>query len=175
MIQVQVDAIQVSLVSQSRVVVLKELNGERYLPIWIGAYEAEAIAIHLQGLQAPRPQTHDLIVNVLQGVDARLRYVYINALVSETFYARLILAVDDLQMEIDTRPSDAIAVAVRMGSRIYVDEEVMELAGIVQAANLMQFDEDTFQVAGEDMDAEDLQVFRDFLNTLNLDDLESDD
>ncbi len=171
MIQVSVETIQISLVSQSRLVVLKERGAERYLPIWIGAYEADAIAICLQGIRIPRPQTHDLLIQVLESLGAQLRHVLINDLSEETFYARLVLSVRGAPLEIDARPSDAIALAVRSDAPIFVTPEVMESAGIEPEANLLLGE----SVLPADEPEADLGVFRDFLNTLNLDDLEPND
>ncbi len=166
MIEVTVDSIQVSLISQHRLVVLKEINAERYLPIWIGAFEAEAVSIRLQGIETPRPLTHDLIVNLLQNLGAQVRYIFISALRDDTFYARLVLDVNGTSMEIDSRPSDAIAIAVRLQSPIYVDEAVMTEAGVIPERNLLDPSKDEEQ---------DLGVFRQFLDTLNMDDLERND
>lgn len=171
MIEVTVATIQISLVSQSRLVVLKERGSERYLPIWIGAYEADAIAVCLQGIRVPRPQTHDLMVNVLEGLGGKVRYIVVSNLAEETFYARLVLDVGGKEVVIDSRPSDAIALAVRAGAPIYVQEPVMEAAGIVPERNLLP-GEPELLIGESDTD---MGVFRDFLNSLNLDDLETND
>lgn len=166
MIEVKVATIQVSLVSAHRIVVLQELGEERYLPIWIGACEAEAISMDLQGVEPPRPMTHDLIVNILGRLDARLDYILVHTLANDTFYGSLFVEVNDELIEVDSRPSDAIAIAVRFGVPIYVDENVMEKAGVMPEDNLL-----------EDVptpDEEDLDVFRDFLNNIDIDDLPTD-
>ncbi len=162
MIEVTVETLQMSLVSPHRIVVLREVDVERYLPIWIGPCEAEAIANRLNGVEIPRPQTHDLIVNILDALNADLLYIHINALTDNTFFARLALEVGGEQIDIDTRPSDAIAIAVRMGVPIYVAEEVMEEAGVFPEHDLL----------GKEQ--EDLGVFRDFLSTLDIGDAPSD-
>lgn len=165
MIEVRVATIQVSLVSAHRIVVLQQLGEERYLPIWIGACEAEAISMDLQGIEPPRPLTHDLIVNILGRLRARLDYILVHTLANDTFYGSLFVEVDGELIEVDSRPSDAIAIAVRFGVPIYVDESVMEKAGVVPEENLLE------EMSGED---EDLDVFRDFLNNIDLDDLPTD-
>jgi uncharacterized protein len=165
MIEVRVATIQVSLVSAHRIVVLQQLGEERYLPIWIGACEAEAISMDLQGIEPPRPLTHDLIVNILGRLGARLDYILVHTLANDTFYGSLFVEVDGELIEVDSRPSDAIAIAVRFGVPIYVDESVMEKAGVVPEENLLE------EMSGED---EDLDVFRDFLNNIDLDDLPTD-
>ncbi|MBN1876287.1 MAG: bifunctional nuclease family protein [Anaerolineae bacterium] len=163
MIEVTLETIQMSLVSPHRIVVLKEIDVERYLPIWIGPCEAEAISLRLQGVETPRPLTHDLIVNILDAWNADLMFIYIHELVDNTFYAKLVLNVVGQEIEIDARPSDAIAVAVRLDVPIYVSEGVMDAAGVIP--------EDDISGAKKD---EDLSVFRDFLNSLNLDDIATD-
>lgn len=165
MIEVTIATIQVSLISQNRIVVLKEVEAERYLPIWIGPFEAEAITIHLQETETPRPLTHDLIGNLLDALGARLRYVAVISLVENIFYARLVLDIKGLTVEVDSRPSDAIAIAVRKEVPIYVDESVMEVAGIVPEPNLEE----------ESVADQNLGAFRRFLDTLNLDGLERND
>ncbi len=157
MIEVTLETLQMSLVSPHRIVVLREINMERYLPIWIGPCEAEAIANRLNGIEIPRPQTHDLIVNILDALDADLLYVHINALIDNTFFARLVVNCNDQEIEIDSRPSDAIAIAVRLGIPIFVAEEVMNEAGVFPEPDLIAKEQ------------EDLGVFRDFLSSLNID------
>ncbi len=159
MIEVTLETLQMSLVSPHRIVVLREVDVERYLPIWIGPCEAEAIANRLNNIEIPRPQTHDLLVNMLDALDAGLLYIHINALADNTFFARLVLDVDDQHVEVDCRPSDAIAVAVRVGVPIYVAEEVMDEAGVFPERDLIP--------AGQE--DKDLDVFRDFLSTLDAD------
>ncbi|MGC9398927.1 MAG: bifunctional nuclease family protein [Anaerolineae bacterium] len=166
MIKVEVATIQVSLVSPHRIVVLQEIGVERYLPIWIGACEAEAISMHLQNIEPPRPMTHDLIVNMLETLGASLDYVLVHTLANDTFYGSLFLDVGGELIEMDSRPSDAIAIAVRFGAPIYVDEAVMDEAGVVPEKNLLK--ESVIE------DEEDLDVFRDFLNNIDLDDLPTD-
>ncbi|MGC8653955.1 MAG: bifunctional nuclease domain-containing protein [Candidatus Kryptoniota bacterium] len=111
--------------------ILKEANGERRLPIIIGQFEAQAIALELEGIKPPRPLTHDLVKNVLETLGNSLAEVVINELRDGTFYARLAVEGTNGFHEIDSRPSDAIAVAVRFGVPIYVSEEVMEEASFI--------------------------------------------
>lgn len=158
MIEVTLATIQMSLVSPNRVVVLREVDVERYLPIWIGPCEAESIATHLNGTQISRPLTHDLVINVLDALSTKLSYIYINALSDGIFYARLILDSDGREIEVDSRPSDAIAVAVRLDVPIYVAEEVMDEAGVIP-------EED---ISTQQVDEAELGVFRDFLNSLDV-------
>ncbi len=157
MIEVTLETLQMSLVSPHRIVVLREVDVERYLPIWIGPCEAEAIANRLNNIEIPRPQTHDLLVNVLDVLDADLLYIYINALTDNTFFARLVLDVNANRIEVDCRPSDAIAIAVRLDVPIYVAEEVMDEAGVFPERD----------ISSQGQDDKDLSVFRDFLSTLD--------
>jgi len=159
MVEVKIESIRVSLMSQYRVVILKDLASNRYLPIWIGPYEADAITIHLQEVQVPRPLTHDLIVKIIEELDAKVERVYVSDLNNDTFYARIVLKVKDREISIDSRPSDAVAVAVRVECPIYVNEEVMERAGV------------TPEEEGTVPD-EDLGAFKDFIGSLDLDDLD---
>jgi bifunctional DNase/RNase len=161
MIEVTVDSIRVSLMSAHRIVVLKVVGDERYLPIWIGPFEAEAIALRLRDVCTPRPLTHDLVCNIIEDLGGEITHIVVVALRDDTFYAKIGVQVDGTKTSIDSRPSDAIAVAVRAGVPIYVSEEVMEAAGIVP--------EDDISETGET--EEELSAFRDFVNTLDLDDL----
>lgn len=163
MIEVEIETIQVSLVSPHRIVVLKEREGERYLPIWIGACETEAIAMRLQNVHTPRPMTHDLLVALLAQFGADLRYILINALRDDTFYAQLVLDVHGREQLVDSRPSDAIAIAVRLEVPLYVAESVLDQAGVLPEKSLL-----------EEHASEELDVFRDFLNQLDLDDIPTD-
>lgn len=171
MIQVKIDSIRVSLMSQHRVVVLKDVDTERYLPIWIGPFEADAITIQLQGVQVARPLTHDLLKSFIDEMGATISHVMVNELKNDTFYARIVMNVNGQRMEIDARPSDAIALAVRVNAPLFVAEEVMAAASIVPETNL---DEPRLETESEPMSEEEeeqLAVFRDFIEELDLDDL----
>lgn len=112
-------------------ILLKEINGSRRLPIIIGAFEAQAIALEIEGIKPPRPLTHDLLKNVIDNVGAAIVEVLIDELRENTFYAKIILEISTLTNEIDARPSDAIALAVRTQAPIYVAETVMEAAAFI--------------------------------------------
>jgi bifunctional DNase/RNase len=160
MIEVKVDSIRASLMSEHRVVILKDLEADRFLPIWIGRYEAEAIAIRLQNIDVPRPLTHDLLKNAIGELGGEISHILVNDLQNDTFYAKISVNLNGRTVEIDSRPSDAIALAVRSGATIYVEEDVMARAGIVP-------EDDVTEGADED----ELSAFRDFIDTLDLDDL----
>jgi len=159
MIVTTVHSIRASLMSHHRVVLLKDTEAERYLPIWIGSFEADAIAMALQHMEPPRPMTHDLLKTIAYELGATVSHVLINELTDNTFHARIVMDVDGRHMEIDSRPSDAMALAVRCGVPIYVAEEVMEQASIVRSPELDH-------VSPEE--EERLSAFRDFVNSLDL-------
>ncbi|GMU84892.1 MAG: hypothetical protein AMXMBFR48_01340 [Ignavibacteriales bacterium] len=115
--------------------VLKEVFGNRRLPIIIGHFEAQAIALELEGIHPPRPLTHDLIKNLIENLGGTVMEVEISELRDNTFYAKIILEVSSLSNEVDARPSDAIAVALRTGAPIYVAEHVLEVAGFVSSSD----------------------------------------
>ncbi len=174
MIEVTIDSIRVSLMSQNRIVVLREDEGERYLPIWIGPFEADSITMQLQGMEIQRPLTHDLLKNVIETLGAEVLHILINGLERNTYFARIVLDVDGDSVEIDSRPSDAIALAVRVSAPIYVTEEVMEQAGLQpeEEMNLAEGEGATETPAKEAAEGEeDLGAFRDFVEGLDLDNL----
>lgn len=168
MIEMVVDSIRVSLTNYQRVVILKEKNADRYLPIWIGPAEADAIAIKLQGVQVPRPLTHDLLRSVINALGANVRSVLVNDLANDTFYAKIILDSDGKTTEIDSRPSDALALAVRAKVPIFAEEAVLEKAGIY-------LDKETGKPIPtkelKDDETDRMSAFRDFINGLDLEDL----
>jgi uncharacterized protein len=163
MVQVEIDSIRVSLMSQHRIVILKDLAGERFLPIWIGPYEAEAITVSLQEMEVARPLTHDLLRNVLRTLGAEVQRIEIVDLREDVFYARIVLRVSGRELEIDSRPSDALALAVRVHVPIFVDEKVMR-----EAATEPDAEAKDDEPAGESADRR-LNVFKDFVDKLDLD------
>ncbi len=172
MIEVTIDSIRVSLMSQHRVIILKEIGGERFLPIWIGPFEADAITIELQGVEVPRPLTHDLLADVIETLGAQVSHVVVNDLRNDTFYAVIVLDRDGEEIEIDSRPSDAIALAVRVSAPIFVAEHVMEQAGNVPDEDISS-DERILEelMADDDVEEEDLGAFKEFLEGLDLEGL----
>lgn len=165
-IEVTIDSVRVSLTSPHRVVILKDVNRERYLPIWIGSFEADAITIELQGIAMPRPLTHDLLKNVIHKIGGEVSHVLVNDLREDTFYAQIAVDVNGKHLEIDSRPSDALALAVRVGVPIFVAESVMDRASITPKAE---------EKAGISKEEEKkLSVFRDFIETLDMGGLTDD-
>lgn len=130
MIEMSLVGVRVELPSNQPIVLLKESNGERYLPIWIGAVEATAIAFALQGIETPRPMTHDLMRDILKQTDVSVDRILISDLVDQTFFANICMTANGNPVEVSSRPSDAIALAVRLGSPIFGAEEVLDQAGI---------------------------------------------
>jgi bifunctional DNase/RNase len=178
MLEVAIDSIRVSLMSQQRIVILRERNAERYLPIWIGVYEAESITIALQEVEVARPLTHDLMKNIFTELNARIVQVEVVALKDDTFYGNIVAEVNGRTLNIDSRPSDALAIAVRSHVPILVAKSVMDVAGIIPEEDLQE--EGGEHAAGEEEGAaeggeERLSVFQDFLEGLDLEDLNSDE
>jgi len=177
MIEVTIDSIRVSLMSQHRVVVLKEADVERYLAIWIGPDTAEAIHMHLQQVAVARPMTHDLMKNIIRAMNAKVSHIVINDLRNDVFYARIVLDVDGKSIEVDSRPSDSLALAVRCGAKIFVNDTVMEQAGIKpeEGIDIELLFSGAAAASGEAAEGEeseeDLDIFRDFVDSLDLDDL----
>jgi bifunctional DNase/RNase len=154
MVELSLVGVRVELPSNQPIVLLKESEGERYLPIWIGAVEATAIAFALQGVQTPRPMTHDLMRDILQETEVQVDRVLINELVDQTFFALIRLTLNGRSTEVSSRPSDAIALAVRINAPIYANEDVLEQAGIElkddEEAEVEKFREFLDQVTPED-------------------------
>ncbi|MCL5959743.1 MAG: bifunctional nuclease family protein [Chloroflexi bacterium] len=176
MIEMVVESVRVNLQTYQRVVVLKEKTSDRYLPIWIGNNEADAIVIQLQNVKVPRPQTHDLLKLVIGEVGATVTSILVNDLSDDVFYARIILDHNGRHVEIDSRPSDAIALAVRVKAPIFVEDNVLEKAGITLDPGAEDKLEGELkppadQVALSEEEMKKLSAFRDFINTLDLDDL----
>ena len=175
MIETVVESIRVSLVTQHRVVILKEVSGERHLPIWIGPFEAEAIAMELQSMASARPLPYDLMKTIVNDMGGVIQQVLVTDLAQDVFYARIIIEQSGKRIEIDSRPSDAIALAVRVKVPILVDETVMDKAGVTLDPEGDPEAESTSERerAGEDVPAgSDLSVFRDFINSLDFEDFE---
>jgi bifunctional DNase/RNase len=178
MIETVVESIRVSLVTQHRVVILKEVTGDRHLPIWIGPFEAEAIAMELQGVTAARPLPYDLMKTIINDMGGEVREILVTDLAQDVFYARIVIDVNGHALEIDSRPSDAIALAVRTRVSILVDESVMERAVRLEAEAEGEEEEEGAEtpereaLAGGGPSGADLSVFRDFINSLDLDDFE---
>lgn len=154
MIEMELTGVRVELPANQPIVLLRERGGERYLPIWIGASEAAAIALSLQGVVTPRPMTHDLLKNILEEMAVRVQRVVVTELRDATFYATILMEHASASYEISSRPSDAIALAVRLSAPIFASEHVLD-----EAAILIPGDED-----------EEVERFREFLNNVTPED-----
>ncbi|CAN5743188.1 bifunctional nuclease family protein [soil metagenome] len=148
-----VESVRVHMLSSQHVVILRDTLRERYLPIWIGPWEANAIAVRLQGVTPERPMTHDLFSQTLEELGVVVKQIVVSDLADDTFRARLLLELDGRSIDVDARPSDAIALAVRAGVPIFATDAVLDRAGVVP-----ETDQD-----------EKLSVFREFVNSLNID------
>ncbi len=170
MIEVVIDSIRISLVSQHRIVLLKEIDNDRQLPIWIGPCEADAITIELQDVKVARPLTADLVNLVTKELGGDISHVLIRELTEQVFHASLFIDVGEVTHEIDCRPSDAIALAVRAKVPILVNEAVLEEAGVQPEPDIMGEAESE----GAEEDVGNLDAFSDFLDTLDFEDFEGD-
>ncbi len=146
-----VESVRVHMLSSQHVVILREADAERYLPIWIGSWEAQSIAMKLQGVEAERPLTHDLLASMLSELGVSVLRILVSDLADETYRARIVLLQDGSDLEIDARPSDAIALAVRVGAPIFATEAVLDRAGVIPEAD----------------EEQKLSVFREFVNSLD--------
>ena len=172
MIEVQIDSVRVHLMTPQRLVVLKQLDSERYLPIWVGPYEAEAITIALQEVEMVRPLTHDLLKSVFGAFNAQILRIEIVKLQEEIFYGNIVAEVNGKEIHVDSRPSDAIALSVRAHVPILVDPSVMDAAGIMPEADMPEenaLPEKTEPAPLTKEGTERLSVFEDFLEKLEFD------
>jgi bifunctional DNase/RNase len=154
MIEMSLVGVRVELPTNQPIVLLREREGERFLPIWIGAMEATAIAFALQGIVTARPMTHDLLKNVLEDLAVQVQKIVITELKDGTFYAVIQMQQDGRAYEVSSRPSDAIALAVRVNVPIFADEEVLTEASIVI----------------RDDEEQEVEKFREFLENVNPED-----
>ncbi|MDA8395736.1 MAG: bifunctional nuclease family protein [Candidatus Dormibacteraeota bacterium] len=157
LIEMAVDSIRIHMPSGQHVVVLKEKDAERFLPIWVGSAEANAIALKMDGIDTERPVTHDLMANMLEALGVTITRVVVSELRNDTFHARILGRVGGRDLELDSRSSDAIALALRVNSPIYVSSEVMDQAAVIPR--------------GEDEESK-LEVFQQMVNEMNLPDLD---
>jgi bifunctional DNase/RNase len=169
MVEMTVESVRINLATQQRVVILKAKKQERYLFIWIAHPEAYAIAVELQGTTSPRPLTHDLLKNVIGELGAQIESVVISDLIDEIYYARIILDVAGRHVEVDSRPSDAIALAVRTQTPIYVEESVLERAGVaLEAAEEQPAPRWKGEPKSAEGEEDNLDAYRDFINSLDV-------
>ena len=178
MVEVVIDSIRVSLISQQRIVILREVDADRYLPIWIGIYEAEAIALALQDVEVARPLTWDLLKNIFSVLDARIIRVEVTSLHDDTYYGNIVAEIDGRKLDIDSRPSDAIALAVRAHVPILVARPILESVGVIPEEDMQETAAEHGQPAEaspSEANDENLSVFEDFLENLDIDDEDKGD
>ncbi|MBT3350586.1 MAG: bifunctional nuclease family protein [Nitrospinaceae bacterium] len=132
MIEMKVKGLTLDPLTNVPIVILRELEGERSLPIWVGIFEAHAIAREIEEFQTPRPMTHDLIKNIINGLEGKITRILVSDLKDNTFFAEISLALNGSEISIDSRPSDAIALALRMSAPIFVEEKVLEEAKSIE-------------------------------------------
>lgn len=159
MIELQLVGVRVELPTNQPIVLLKEREGERYLPIWIGAVEATAIALGMQGIETARPMTHDLMRDLLIGLGVTVQRIVITELREGTFYAEIQMSSNGDSVSVSSRPSDALALAVRMNLEIFANEDVIDEASIA-----VKDDQDEEEVQKE------VQKFREFLEQVSPED-----
>jgi len=172
MIEVQIDSVRVHLMTPNRLVVLKQINSERYLPIWVGTYEAEAITIALQEMELSRPLTHDLLKNVFNTFNARIMRVEIVKLENDTYYGTIVADFNGKEVRVDSRSSDAIALSVRAHVPILVHASVMEKASITPEPDMPQESAEPEKSEPAPLTQEGverLSVFENFLDKLDFD------
>jgi bifunctional DNase/RNase len=160
--QMQIYGVSFDMVGKQPIVLLKTVDGNRFLPIWIGHPEAAAILMKLQGAQTPRPMTHDLLNDLLEQLDAKCERVSVTELRDNTFYASITISVNGSEIEIDSRPSDAIALAVRCQAPIFAAEEVIDESSI------------EFEHEVEDQE-EVVERFKDFLDEVSPEDFAAEE
>lgn len=175
MIKVSIDSIRVSLMSQLRIVILKDPLSGRYLPIFIGPCEAEAIAVKLQNMNVERPLTHDLLKSVITELGGQVKHIVVNDLRNDTFFAQIVVEQNGETHHIDSRPSDAIALSVRLDIPIYVEESVMESASITPDEEVDGLASGLGEGTPAANEEDRLSIFEDFVESLDLDDLDDED
>jgi bifunctional DNase/RNase len=161
MIEVVVDSIRVSLMSQQRVVILREIDSDRYLPIMVGIYEAEHLTLALQEVEVSRPLTYDLFVNILDSLNAEVIHAEVVSLKDETYFGNIVINIDGTLHNIDSRPSDAMNLAIRLNVPIFVAEGVMDEAGLIPEDDLAE------ALPDEELDSERLSVFENYLEQIS--------
>jgi bifunctional DNase/RNase len=168
LIEVAVDSIRIHMPTAQHLVILKEKEADRYLPIWIGSFEAQAIATKISGNSIGRPLTHDLMATAFGDLGISVKRIVVTRLADQVFYARLYVKQNGRDLDFDARPSDAIALAVRFECPIFVASEVMDTAGIIPEADEEGAEKEKSETP---VDEERLAVFRDFVNSLDLPEL----
>jgi hypothetical protein len=175
--EMSIESVRLSLMNYQRVVVLREKGSDRYLPIWIGPAEADAIAVRLQDVSVSRPLTHDLLRNLIEQLGGHVQHVIVTHVSNDTFFARIVVQLNDETLEVDSRPSDALALAVRAEVPIYAEDAVLDTVGV----RLDEESESAEEVAAsrprpaDPAEIERLGAFKDFIEGLDLSGLDDSD
>lgn len=182
MLEMIVDSIRVSLMNYQRVVILRVKETDRYLPIWIGPPEADAIALKLQDVAVPRPLTHDLIGSIIDSLGAKVEKIVVSDLTDDTFFAKIVIQSNGTSVEIDSRPSDAIALAVRTKCPIFAEDTVVEKAGVQMDAEtgkpIMPGEGESGESPARELNEDEIKrmsAFQDFIDSLDLEDFGKED
>ena len=172
MLELEIESIRVRQETQQRAVVLKVKDSDLYLPIFIGQFEVEAIRFKLMGVEVQRPMTHDLLGSVIGDLGGSIHSIVVSELKNDTFFAKIVIDSNGTLIEIDARPSDALALAVRSEAPIYAEDEVVEKAGV--SLDFEKQDSSGEEDEGKQVNEEDLEglsAFTDFIDSLDLEDI----
>jgi len=168
--ELEIESIRVRQETQQRAVVLRVKDSNLFLPIFVGHFEVEAIRLKLMDIEVQRPMTHDLLDSIIDNLGATVDKIIVSELKEDTFYAKIIVNYDSRTFEIDARPSDAIALAVRSGASIFAEESVLEKAGVnIEEKDLDQATDDDISMLDDEV--VNLSAFSDFIDSLDLEDL----
>ncbi len=158
-VEMRIKGLMLDPVTNMPIIILSDMEGQRILPIWVGFFEANAIALQMENVATPRPMTHDLLKNVISGLNATVKKILVNNLWDNTFYALIYLEMDGETLAIDSRPSDAIALALRMKSPIFVEEEVIQKAKSIEGTRDLS-DSESLQKWLENLRPEELGKYK---------------
>jgi hypothetical protein len=159
-VEMKVRGLALDPVSNMPIIILRDEEEKRSLPIWVGIFEANAIALELEKITTPRPMTHDLIKNILESVDAKVEKIVVNDLRDNTFFALIHLRLGEEEITVDSRPSDAIALALRVGAPIFVDDDVVRRAKSVEVAPKESDDQEKLKEWLENLKPEDFGKYK---------------
>ena len=178
MMELEIESIRVRQETKQRAIVLRVKESDLYLPIFIGHFEVEAIRLKLMDVEVPRPMTHDLLGSVIGNLGASVQRIIVSELKNDTFFAKIVVDYNGSSIEIDSRPSDALALAVRTNAPIFAEDDVVERAGVSldvesdESDSMGAEESETSPVAEEEL--ERLSAYTDFIDSLDLDDLGKD-
>jgi uncharacterized protein len=158
-VEMRIKGLMLDPVTNMPIIILSDMEGQRILPIWVGFFEANAIALQMENVATPRPMTHDLLKNVISGLNGSVKKILVNNLSDNTFYALIYIEINGETLAIDSRPSDAIALALRMKSPIFVEEEVIQKAKSIEGTRDLS-DSESLQKWLENLRPEELGKYK---------------